>query len=314
MMGALPLLLLLLALQPAALTSSDTCAADGSCEAAAAEDLSGDGGVLKATLRAGRGAPPAAGSWLRARYVGSLEDGSVFDRSAEGAPLGFALGRGDVIRGWDLAFAAMAVGEVANLSVAHDYAYGVGGLPPRVPPYAALRFEVELLSAGAPGEEGGGGAEGSEGGGAEPLELPDAANVAEREDGVRVMDVDGTPVKLDRLGPIVVQKDGSLKRITNWQEMTEPEQQRTLKVVARRNKMRTGQLEKGDIWADAKGGGGSGAAEPAEPRSGEGEGRAADACASAPCQNGAECYSLPRLSCACRDGYQGDRCEQTVSV
>ena len=57
-------------------------------------------------------------------------------------------------------------------------------------------------------------------------------DVQTREDGVRVVDVDGTPVKLDRLGPIVVQKHGSLKRITNWAEMTGPEQQRTLKVVA----------------------------------------------------------------------------------
>ena len=31
----------------------------------------------------------------------------------------------------------------------HDYGYGVPGLPPRIPPYAVLHFEVELLSADA---------------------------------------------------------------------------------------------------------------------------------------------------------------------
>ena len=87
----------------------------------------------------------------------------------------------------------------------------------------------------------------------ELLELPDqdaAANAEPDHDdgsGVRVVTVDGNPVKLDRLGPIVVNKDGSLSRITNWGEMSEGEQQRTLKVVARRNKMRMGTLEKGDI-------------------------------------------------------------------
>lgn len=36
----------------------------------------------------------------------------------------------------------MAVGEVANLTVQHDYGYGVAGLPPRIPTYAVLHFEV----------------------------------------------------------------------------------------------------------------------------------------------------------------------------
>ena len=99
----------------------------------------------------------------------------------------------------------------------HDYGYGVPGLPPRIPPYAVLHFEVELLSADAlpPAQEN-----------AAPeqlLELPDVSTSAnpdpgatEDGSGVRVVTVDGNPVKLDRLGPIVVNKDGSLSRITNW--------------------------------------------------------------------------------------------------
>ena len=82
-----------------------------------ARDLSGDGGVTKRVLQAGAGEPPAAGSWLHVRYVGSLDGGAVFDRSKDDAPLGFTLGSGAVIRGWDIAFATMAVGERANLTV-----------------------------------------------------------------------------------------------------------------------------------------------------------------------------------------------------
>ena len=238
------LLQLLLHARP--LSGADSCTADSEPP----RDLSSDGGVLKRVLRAGTGEPPTAGSWVRVRYVGTLDGGATFDRSADDAPLGFTLGGGDVIRGWDIALATMAVGELANLTVQHDYGYGVAGLPPRIPPYAVLRFEVELLSAEAspPADATAAGDDGR------PLELPDADAAAtpkpsEDDDGsgVRVVTVDGNPVKLDRLGPIVVNKDGSLSRITNWLEMSEGEQQRTLKVVARRNKMRMGTLEQGDI-------------------------------------------------------------------
>lgn len=239
------LCLLLVFIQP--LSGAESCT-DGERDGmpgTALVDLTGDGGVTKQVLVPGNGQLPHAGSWLRVHYVGTLEGGARFDRSAEDAPLGFTLGRGDVIRGWDIAFATMGVGEKANLTVQHDYGYGVAGLPPRIPAYAVLYFEVELLSADAappPDAEL-----------QQPLELPDeaaAANPEPQEDdgsGVRVVTVDGNPVKLDRLGPIVVNKDGSLSRITNWGEMSEVEQQRTLKVVARRNKMRMGTLEQGDI-------------------------------------------------------------------
>ena len=50
--------------------------------------------------------------------------------------------------------------------------------------------------------------------------------------------MDGAPVKLDHWGPIVLNMDGSMSRITNWQEMTQEEQTRTLRVVAKRNQAR----------------------------------------------------------------------------
>ena len=47
-----------------------------------------------------------------------------------------------------------------------------------------------------------------------------------------------TTIKLDHLGPMVVNVDGSLGRITNWLEMTEMEQKNTLRVVGKRNQAR----------------------------------------------------------------------------
>lgn len=48
----------------------------------------------------------------------------------------------------------------------------------------------------------------------------------------------GTSFKLDALGPMVVNHDGTLSRVTNWAGMTPAEQQTTLTMLARRNKQR----------------------------------------------------------------------------
>jgi len=45
----------------------------------------------------------------------------------------------------------------------------------------------------------------------------------------------GSTVSLDHLGPIVVNVDGTLARITNWHEMTDMERRNTGVVVAKRN-------------------------------------------------------------------------------
>ena len=110
---------LLLLAQP---TSSDQGLDSCTATDAQPHDLSGgNGGVLKRVLKSGAGDPPPTGSWLKARYIGTLDGGVLFDRSPDDAPLGFTLGKGDVIKGWDIAFATMAVGEVANLTQPHKW-------------------------------------------------------------------------------------------------------------------------------------------------------------------------------------------------
>ncbi|KAN0080089.1 hypothetical protein V8E55_009655 [Tylopilus felleus] len=44
------------------------------------------------------------------------------------------------------------------------------------------------------------------------------------------------PLKFDILGPMVVNSDGTLSRIANWENMTEAERERTTRVIAARNK------------------------------------------------------------------------------
>jgi hypothetical protein len=45
-------------------------------------------------------------------------------------------------------------------------------------------------------------------------------------------------VKLDDLGPIIINTDGSMSRIPNWLEMPEDEKMKTIRLVSKRNKSR----------------------------------------------------------------------------
>jgi peptidylprolyl isomerase len=65
----------------------------------------------------------------------------------------FKLGKGEVIRAWDLAFASMRVGEEAEIVATAEYAYGAAGSPPTIPGGATLQFAVELLGFSTPKKE-----------------------------------------------------------------------------------------------------------------------------------------------------------------
>jgi len=58
----------------------------------------------------------------------------------------------------------------------------------------------------------------------------------------QVLEVGGEPVTLDAMGPIILNEDGSMSRITNWHEMMEHEQKNTLRIIAKRNAQRRAKL------------------------------------------------------------------------
>eukprot|EP00658_Telonema_sp_P-2_P029457 TRINITY_DN2240_c0_g1_i6.p1 TRINITY_DN2240_c0_g1~~TRINITY_DN2240_c0_g1_i6.p1 ORF type:complete len:181 (-),score=60.17 TRINITY_DN2240_c0_g1_i6:123-665(-) len=99
---------------------------------------------------AGKESIPKKGTTVRCHYVGKLEDGTVFDKSKTGKksqPLSFKVGMGKVIKGWDEALLTMSVGEVAQITIEPEWAYGKKGYPEaKIPPNARLIFEVELVS------------------------------------------------------------------------------------------------------------------------------------------------------------------------
>uniref|UniRef100_A0A8R1HV93 peptidylprolyl isomerase n=2 Tax=Caenorhabditis japonica TaxID=281687 RepID=A0A8R1HV93_CAEJA len=106
-----------------------------------------DGGVLKLIKKEGQGiVKPSTGTTVKVHYVGTLEDGTKFDSSRDrGDQFTFNLGRGNVIKGWDVGVATMTKGEVAEFTIRSDYGYGDAGSLPKIPGGATLVFEVELF-------------------------------------------------------------------------------------------------------------------------------------------------------------------------
>lgn len=76
-------------------------------------------------------------------------------------------------------------------------------------------------------------------GGDEALLLP-----APGPTDTQTLDVNGGLIRFDSLGPMVVNSDGTLSRISNWAEMTEIERARTIRVLVARNKIRIANEEK----------------------------------------------------------------------
>lgn len=113
-------------------------------------------------LLEGDGPVAEVGDSVSVHYTGWLYDpeaaqlrGAKFDSSVDrGAPFEFRLGAGRVIRGWDQGVVGMKVGEVRELTIAPEMAYGDRQMGPIIGPGSTLVFVVELLGiAGKPAQE-----------------------------------------------------------------------------------------------------------------------------------------------------------------
>ena len=65
-----------------------------------------------------------SGDTVKIHYTGTLDDGTQFDSSAGRDPLGFELGSGQVIPGFEKAVDSMTVGESKSVNIPAEDAYG----------------------------------------------------------------------------------------------------------------------------------------------------------------------------------------------
>lgn len=103
-------------------------------------------GLTYLITKKGTGRQPKNGDTVVVHYTGMLTNGVTFDSSrANGDPLQFKLGIGQVIKGWDEGFSNLRVGDHAILVIPATLAYGSKGAGGVIPPDATLIFVVELV-------------------------------------------------------------------------------------------------------------------------------------------------------------------------
>ena len=104
-------------------------------------------GVQYWDLKVGTGATAATGKTVTVHYTGWLaSNGKKFDSSVDrGQPFMFAIGAGQVIKGWEEGVAGMKVGGKRQLRIPPELGYGARGAGGVIPPNATLLFDVELL-------------------------------------------------------------------------------------------------------------------------------------------------------------------------
>jgi FK506-binding nuclear protein len=92
----------------------------------------------------GTGRTAKNGDTVGVRYIGKLQNGQQFDANKKGKPFSFKVGKGQVIKGWDIGIAGMAIGGERRMTIPAHLAYGSKALP-GIPANSQLTFDVKLL-------------------------------------------------------------------------------------------------------------------------------------------------------------------------
>jgi len=117
-------------------------------------------GLYYVITKEGNGEMPALGDKVHVAYTGTLLDGTLFDSSVEAdakaggtyqagrnyVPYAFPLGRGQVIKGWDIGIALLSKGAKATLYIPSGLAYGTRASGAVIAANSVLKFDVELVN------------------------------------------------------------------------------------------------------------------------------------------------------------------------
>lgn len=106
-----------------------------------------DRGLIKVVKRRGvDGDRPMIGDRVTVHYTGKLLNGKKFDSSRDRKePFCFNVGKGQVLKAWDISVLSMQSGELCTVLCKPEYAYGVAGKPDKIPPNSVVLFELELV-------------------------------------------------------------------------------------------------------------------------------------------------------------------------
>ncbi|XP_014244668.1 46 kDa FK506-binding nuclear protein [Cimex lectularius] len=106
-----------------------------------------EGGVQIKDIKVGNGPVCARGKQATVYYTGRFKNNNkIFDSTTQGSGFKFRVGKGDVIKGWDVGVVGMKVGGKRLITCPPHMAYGQKGSPPTIPGNSTLMFEVELKS------------------------------------------------------------------------------------------------------------------------------------------------------------------------
>jgi FKBP-type peptidyl-prolyl cis-trans isomerase 2 len=94
------------------------------------------------------------GDAVKVHYTGRLLNGTVFDSSEGRSPLGFTLGDGNMIKGFDAAVYGMAVGDQKSVTIPCVEAYGekredmmldipMNQVPPSIKPEIGMELSLQ---------------------------------------------------------------------------------------------------------------------------------------------------------------------------
>lgn len=103
-----------------------------------------ESGLVFIETKKGNGKHPKATDEVTVHYTGTLMDGTKFDSSLDrGEPAKFPLNQ--VIPGWTEGIQLMSKGSKCKLIIPSKLGYGPQGAGGKIPPFAPLVFEVELI-------------------------------------------------------------------------------------------------------------------------------------------------------------------------
>jgi FKBP-type peptidyl-prolyl cis-trans isomerases 1 len=94
----------------------------------------------------GTGKAAAKGALCFVNYEGYLDDGTVFDSTANhGRPFEFVVGSKKVIVGWSQGMIGMKEGGKRTIFIPSELAYGERQMGALIKPHSNLTFKIELI-------------------------------------------------------------------------------------------------------------------------------------------------------------------------